>query len=405
MTSRERVKRVLNRQPVDRIPNGLGGCETTGLHILAYNKLKKVLGVNDSCTRMYTFMTNAVVEPPVLQAMNGDIIMLGSKLCPSGLWGNNISSQWKPKTFWSKLFLVPSSWNFRTLEDGTILWDNCNWRCPPGSIYFDPVPQHQSNNIYSVGSLPDPDTYNPPYDIPDEKLRSLEDSARWLYQNTDYSICCGETITDLQLNPDGIENWWALLVEEPDIAHEFLHKACEAGISQLKLIHQAVGKYADMIAIADDMGDVRDVTIGPDLWRKIYKPHYKRLFTACHQITGMKISLHSCGSILNILDDLIECGIDVLNPVQISANGMEPEKLKREFGDRLIFYGGCFDAVLTPPDTPERIVYERVKENIITFNEGGGYIFAGVHNIPGNTPESHIKAILEAYNDCCKSRT
>ena len=136
------------------------------------------------------------------------------------------------------------------------------------------------------------------------------------------------------------------------------------------------------------------------MWRRIYKPHYKRLFTEWHKITGMKVNLHTCGSMIDILDDLIECGVDIYNPVQISANGMDPSILKRRFGDRLTFYGGVFDAVKLPTSSPADEVYEAVKENIRSLSRGGGYIFAGVHNLPGDIPESHLRAMLEAYRDC-----
>jgi uroporphyrinogen decarboxylase len=113
----------------------------------------------------------------------------------------------------------------------------------------------------------------------------------------------------------------------------------------------------------------------------------------------MKSSMHSCGSIVDILPDLIECGLDIINPVQVSARGMNPEILKKEFGDKIIFYGGSFDAVSLPVSTSPESVYEQVKRNIEILSRGGGYIFSGVHNIQGNVPGSHLKAILEAFRD------
>jgi len=115
----------------------------------------------------------------------------------------------------------------------------------------------------------------------------------------------------------------------------------------------------------------------------------------------MKVSLHCCGAIADILDDLINCGIDILNPVQISARGMEAHTLQERFGARIIFYGGAFDAIQTPPHTPAEVVYETVCTNIRALNGSGRYIFAGVHNILGDTPEAHLRAILQAYYDCC----
>lgn len=394
LTSRERVRRVLARQPVDRIPNGLGGTETTGMHLLAYQNLKEILGIQDPSCRMSTFMTTTLVEIPVINAIQGDIILLSTKLCPSQFWGKSAGRGWKDQTFWGCSFQAPSSWQFETASDGTIFWKDTHTKCPPGGIYFDDYPSGEW-----IDPCPNPDDYHPQQSFPDEYLRILEETARFLSENTSLSISCGELITDLQYAPGGTENWWMRLVEDKQAAHEFLYKATEAALCQIQLLDQAIGKYVDMMQIANDIGDGQGVTIGPRLWREIYKPHYSDLFKGWHQRTRMKVNLHCCGSITDILDDLIECGVDVYNPVQISGNKMSPANLKHRFGDRLIFYGGAYDAILTPPDTNENVVYETVKENIRALNHGGGYIFAAVHNIPGDTPKSHLRAIISAYED------
>jgi uroporphyrinogen decarboxylase len=276
----------------------------------------------------------------------------------------------------------------------------CRLKCPQGTYYFDAVAPGDALH----GSPDDvnftPDRYRPPTDYPDEWLRSLEESARWLYENTEYSVVCDEMINDLQVAPGGLDRWWMRLVTEPSVAHEFLGKACEAGLRQLRLVEQAVGSYADMNMIAHDFGDLRGVSIGPELWREIYKPHYRRLFEGWRRITKMKIGMHSCGSIVDILEDLVECGLQVINPVQLSARGMDPRELKRRFGTRLVFYGGSYDAVAIPPETPPDEVYRTVQENIRTLGRGGGYLFAGVHNIQWNGPDSHLRAILAAFRDC-----
>lgn len=395
MTSRERVRKLLERKPTDRIPNGIGGCETAGFHLIAYEKVKRILGVNYHRARLDTFMANAIVEPAVLEALKGDIILLASPdMCRARFWGSDSGKDWKEQTLWGRNYLVPEVEVFTTETDGTIWWGN-NRKCPPGGIYFDEIPA----SAEFMDKQPSPDDYNPPDDIPDETLYSLEKEARFLYENTDYCINCGETICDLQLKPGGTMAWWIRMLEEPENAHEFLDKACEAGLSQLKLLDQAVGKYADILSIAHDFGDLRGITIGPELWRQIYKPHYKKLFTEWHKITKMRVNMHSCGAIGDIIGDLIECGVDILNPVQISAEGMDPALLKEKFGDRIIFYGGGFDCIQTPPDTAPDVVYETVKRNISILSKNGGYIFAGVHNIPGDVPEEHLCAMLKAYGD------
>ena len=404
MTPRERMRRLYDGLPVDRIPNGLGGCETAGMHVLAYENFKEILGVTDPTNRLYTFMANSVFEPSVLEAMDGDLIILNSGMCASPLWGEGRAGTWKDQVLWGRTFQVPVPWQFRMDDDGTVWWGERR-KCPPGGIYFDtvprpPAPPGQPAPPPSPDDQPSPDDFEPSHELPEETLRRLEDAARWLHENTDYSIVVGETIQDLQLRPGGREAWWTRLVTEPDACRVFLAKAAEAGLSHLRQVDQAVGKYCDAVIIADDMGDRRGVTIGPETWREVYKPCYARLWTGWKGITHMKSMLHCCGSVVDILPDFVECGLDVFNPLQISARGMEPENLVREVGGRIIFHGGALDAVVTPPGTPDEVVYETAKKTITTFARGGGYIFAGTHNIPGDTPPGHLRAMLQAWRDC-----
>ena len=401
MTSRERIQNFLNGKPVDRIPNGLGGCETAGLHNLAYHKLKRLLGVNDPSNRVCTFMNNAIFEPSVLEAMGGDVILLASRMCPSRFWSPEAAAEWKSMSLWDIDLQVAQKWQFRKQADGGCWWDERTF-CPTGAYYFDAPVTSAVGQSFAVADFPTPNQWNPSHELPEPQLQRLEADAKWLYENTGYAISCGEFIQDLQLRPGGTQSWWMQMVAEPEICHEFLDKAVDAGIAHLKQLEQAVGKYCETLLIADDMGDTRGITIGPELWRQIYKPHYKRLFTEWHKITRMKVSLHTCGAMSEILGDLIECGVDIYNPVQISANQMKPADLKKKFGNKIIFYGGVYDAVALGQEISAAVVYEAVKANIQTFSRNGGYIFAGVHNLPPEIPESHLQAMLQAYQDCCR---
>ena len=113
----------------------------------------------------------------------------------------------------------------------------------------------------------------------------------------------------------------------------------------------------------------------------------------------MKVNLHSCGAVSSILGDLIECGVDVFNPVQISANGMDPAELKARFGDKLIFWGGGYDAQLIDRNADYETVRQTVRDTVRTLGEGGGYLFAGVHNLPGDLPETHLRAMIDGWRD------
>lgn len=397
MTSRERVRAVLNQQLPDRVPNALGGCETAGLHIEAYRKLQNVLGVPSHPPRMDTFMSNAVFEESVIHAMQGDVLLLASpNMCPAFLRGD-ISAQWKEQTLWGKTYSVPVKHRFRENSDGSIVWETAGGAvCPPGTYYFDHI---SPTDLTASFDAPDPDAFQPRDTLSDELLRHLESETRRLYEETDLCLCLGESITDLQVAPGGMIGSMVLMMEQPEIMTALLEKCADAGLRQLRMLDQAVGKYVDILSIAHDFGDNKGVTIGAPLWRKIYKPVYKRFFTEWRRITSMKVNLHSCGSIDAILGDLIECGAQIINPVQTSAAGMNAASLKQRFGDQVVFWGGAYDAQLIPESADYNTVYQAVYANIKTLGAGGGYLFSGVHNLPATMPEAHLRAMLDAWKD------
>ena len=396
MTSRERVRAVLAHEIPDRIPNGLGGCETEGLHIVAYDSLQKILGVERKPPRLDTFMTNAVFEEPVIRKMEGDILLLASlNMCGSEIRGKDIGNQWKEQTLWGRTFSVPARERFTERDDGVTVWESCGGAiCPAGSYFFD-FPGY--TDLLAEFKVPDPDGFHPRDTIDERALRRLEETAKRLYEETDFSLCLGECITDLQVAPGGMVGAMVLMKEEPDVMREFLDKCADAGLKQIELLDQAVGKYVDILSVAHDLGDNRGVTIGAELWRDIYKDAYMKYFRGWRKRTKMRVNLHSCGSVSEILPDLIECGLEVLNPVQTSAAGMSPEFLKEKFGKDLVFWGGAYNPQLIPTDASYDEVFEAVKQNVKQLGEGGGYIFAGVHNLPATLPESHIRAMLDAW--------
>jgi len=410
MTSRERVRRTINRDKdkPDYIPNGLGGCETEGMHVLAYHKLREALDLPPAPPKICTFMTNAVFEHDVIEKMRGDIILLASpRMCKSLYRGEteiDTKALWKEQILWDKKFMIPNGDIFTAKNDGSVIWETAgNSVCPKGGYFFDWVSDiNFYDEIADFDELPDPGDFNPSHDLSDELLRDLENSAKFIYNETDLSICLGETITDLQIQPGGMLKSMILMKERPDIMREFLAKSIDSALSQLKQLDQAVGKYVDILSVAHDFGDNRDVLIGADLWREIYKKPYQDFFRGWKNITRMKINFHSCGSVYNILQDLIDCGVDIINPVQISANNMQAEKIKSDFGDKIIFWGGAYDPQLfNISDINESYeeVYKKVSENINILKQNGGYIFSGVHNLPPDMPVCHIKAMLDAWND------
>jgi uroporphyrinogen decarboxylase len=387
---------VINHGIPDRVPNGLGGCETAGLHIVAYDRLQKMLPVSPQPPRIDTFMTNAVFEPELIDAIEGDVLLIASPhMCRAPLWGDNYHKQWKEQKLWGRTFRIPVSEQFKTRDDGGILWETTGSVNPAGTFYFD---WPGTTDLLKDFDYPVPEDFNPSDSFSDAFLRELEETAKKLYEETEYSLSLGETLTDLQYQPGGNIGRMVLLKENPELMKVYLSKAVEASLKQIALLEQAVGKYVDILNIADDIGDNRGVTIGEDLWREIYKPFYRKLFSGWHERSGIKINLHCCGSIYSILDDLLECGLDIYNPVQISARDMEPARLKEKFGRDLVFYDGDYDAQLMKGCGGEE-VYAHVKNNLTLFKQNGGHIFAGVHNLPPDMPGDHLRAFLQAWKD------
>lgn len=400
MTSRERVRAVLNHQIPDRVPNGLGGCETTSLHVLAYDNLQKMMGVERKPPKVDSSMCIAVFEEPVLKAIDGDILLLAShKFCESEYRGN-IEDQWKETTLWGRTFSVPQNVNFQKSPDGSLTWLSHMWNggavCTPNSYYF----EHRSyTDLLAEFKVPDPKEFRPNDSFDERLLRNLENSAKRLYEETDYSLSLGEWVTNLQVQLGGFAGHMILMLEEPDVMREILDKFVEAALKQATVLDQAIGKYVDMVSLVQDIGDNQGVTIGAPLWREIYKPAYKKLFQGWKQRTNMKINFHSCGSIKEIMGDLIECGMEILNPIQTSAANMNPALLKERYGNDVVFWGGAYDSQSIPISATYEDVYQIVYSNIKTLSAGGNYIFSGVHNLPADLPNNHLKAMLDAYHD------
>ncbi len=396
MNSRERVRKVINKQMPDRVPNGLGGCETAGLHLNAYKKLQNIFNIQNNTPRLGTFMANAVFEEDLILKMQGDTILLDSpNLCGAPLrWGKE---QWKKTQIWDEDYMVAQAEVFVKDETGNYRWKNRDMFCPENSWYFD---SKQTTDLMSEFTIPNPKDYVPQKAyLNDDYLRRLEENAKRLYNETELSLTMGESITDLQIQPGGFVGSMVLMIEEPEIMHELLEKSVDAALKQLILLNQAIGKYVDTLLIAQDLGDNRGIIMGANLWREIYKPHYKRLFSGWKQITDMKINMHSCGAISELIPDLIECGLDILNPIQLSAKGMKANELKSKFGKDIVFWGGAYDAQLFTVNKSYEEIYFVVSNNIKILKKGGNYIFSGVHNLPADLPETHIKAMLDAWCD------
>ena len=404
MNSRERVEKAVNFQIPDRVPIDLAGLKASGIASIAYDRLKKQLGI-ETVTRVQDarFMI-AEVEDAVLRRLHADVLPIDVTTIPAFA---RPETEWVPGTLYdgTQVRFTPDT---RIAEDAEKNWILLNpdgsptsYRMPYGGHYFD-------DTSFDRGVGIDPAAFKPVDTVSDENLELLAQYSRRMYEETDYALLgwgYGVCFLGLSLITDRMSNvtmgepseWMVMLMTEPDTCHEMMNRSVEASIKCLELVHQAVGSRCFAWGIAaDDSGTQRGEFINPDLWAEMIKPHYAKLCDWIHRHTAMKTFLHSCGSIRNLIPHFIEAGVDILNPVQTSATGMDAAELKQEFGDKIVFWGGgCDTQSVLGTATPAEI-REHVRERIRAFSPGGGYVFNQIHNIQANVPAENILAMFDA---------
>jgi len=195
----------------------------------------------------------------------------------------------------------------------------------------------------------------------------------------------------------GFENFLMMMSLEPELIHHYLNRLTECYLSNLKRYLDAVGNYIDVIQFGDDLGMQDNTIISKRMYKNMIKPYHQRQFMYVQEnYPNVKVFFHSCGAIFNLIPDLIEAGVQVLNPVQISATGMDPQRLKDEFGDKIVFWGGGIDTQQTLTHCQVSEIEDEVKRLIQIFGKGGGFVFTQVHNIQSNIPAEKIVAVYEA---------
>ena len=371
MTSKERVLAALNHQQPDRVPLDLGGINNTCMHELIEEEFKQRLGLTDNGYNIKARSQRVVIPDKSV------VEYLGVDTC--SIYINEVRP-WIDN------------------GDGTFtdMWGIMLQKNPDG-LYYNRI----SNPLKHIEKIEELDEYI----LPEPTAYMLEGLSELLDENADK--CC--ILEGLEEPMFGLPSWLRrndnfyvdLLINE-ELCDALLRKMLEYYKKLLNFIMEPLGDRIDIIKVADDLGAQDSLIMSPDTFRDRIKPYMAELFSFIKKEYNKKILLHCCGAIRPIIPDLIEIGVDALNPVQISAAGMDPKSLKAEFGDKLTFWGGGVDtqAVLNY-GSPED-VRKQVKENIEIFKQGGGFVFAQVHNIQPGVPFENIKAMYDTYNEYAK---
>jgi len=378
MTSRDRVLKSLNHEIPDRVPIDLGGFQT-GIHRIAYEQLISHLGIEDEITIMDPVQQLARPCEELLRRFHVDIRYITAH-GPDGFDGSIKQNQRNDRL-----------WHDLTDEFGVV------WSMPDDqNLYMD-----ISGHPLAQATIDDLDDYPFPDGSDSTRFTGVRDTALKMRKETPYAISTGigGVVYEYCWYMRGLEQWFIDMIENPAFCEALLDKTLKFWMDYHSGFMGAVGDIVDIVMIGDDLAGQGGPLFSPDFYRRVVKPRQKKLVSHIKKLTDAKIWYHTCGSCTEYIPDLIDNGIDILNPVQVSAENMAPQELKQKFGDALTFWGGGIDTQhILPFATPDQI-REHVRKNIEIFKPGGGYVFNNVHNIQPGTPPENIIALFETAND------
>ena len=421
MNARERVRLAINHQEPDQLPLDLSASPVSGMQVQSVYLLRQALKLDPPGTPVKViepYQMLGEIKPDLMDALGVDVV---------GIWARKnmfgyLNENWKQwTTFDGTPVLVPGDFNTDLEPNGDLLMypegDRTalpSGRMPAGGYYFDSIirqPPIDDEKLDVEDNLEEFDF------LSDEDLVYFTHEVNRLYTDTDKALILnmgGTAFGDIALvpapflkDPRGIRDvaeWYMSTVARSDFVYAIFERQCEIALTNLASLYQAVGNKIDIIFMTGtDFGTQNGPFISPKSYRRLYQPFQKRLNDWVHENTTWKVFIHSCGSIIKLLPDFIEAGFDILNPVQTSATGMDPQTLKSEFGDQIVFWGGGIDTQKTLPfGTPDE-VRKQVKERIDIFGPGGGFVFNSIHNVQAGVPVENLLALYETfieYRDC-----
>ncbi len=377
MKSHERARLALSFHEPDRVPFDLGGTGLTTMHVDAYRNLRHYTGMPPVETRLMAMAEQlAVIDEDLAARLDTDF-----RLVMPGL----------PADF-QYAFRDQGAYEAYTDEWGI------GWHKPKdGGYYYDmyrhPLAGADALDAFARYPFPDP--------IDEQRLAGLCEQVEAAVAQGKAVVLAGPCpgIVEVYSWLRGYEEFYMDLVLNQSWAAHMLDRMVDFKCAYWERALDEVGDRVDVVIEADDLAGQHALLLSPDTYRKLIKPRHQRLFTFIKDQAPVKVFLHSCGAVRPLIPDFIDAGIDILNPVQLGAAGMDLRALKKEFGQDLVFWGGGVDTQgILGTGRPEE-VREDVRRNIEALAPGGGFVFAAVHDIQANVPPENIMAMWQAWKD------
>jgi uroporphyrinogen decarboxylase len=410
MTARERVLASVEHREPDHLAVDLGSNPSAGISAVAHASLVRHLGLNDQRTRVYDVVQQlAQPSDELLDRFGIDAVDIGRTF-------NAADSDWRPMTLPSGAEVEIPAW-FHPVHQANGAWEAFDANglriasMPPGANFFD-----QTHFPYLDGY---PDDFaglptvmprvlwsglvHSPWDHAGDEgfWTTLRQQTLELRASTDRAlmVVVGCNLFEWGTFLRRIDNFLMDLVIDQANVERLLDALLELHFETLDKTLAAVGDLVDIIRFGDDLGMDGGPLMSPETYRTIFKPRHAALNAYVHERSDLKTFLHSCGSIHALLPDLIEAGVDIINPVQITARDMEPLRLKKDFGADITFWGGGADTRHILPKGTTEEVKDHVRRNIEAFAPGGGFIFVPAHNMLPDIPPQNIEAMFDAVDE------
>jgi hypothetical protein len=414
MTAKDRVLASLNHSQPDAVPVDFGSTAVTGIQAAALAALRNYYGLEKKPVKVHEpYQMLGLIEDDLKAVMGVDVEGIPP---PQTLFGFR-NENWKPWRMDSGLEVLVSE-HFQTVMDArgnTLIFPGGDrsappsGRMPPHGYFFDTIVRQEPIDEAALNPADNLEEFGP---ISRQDLDYYaRESARAAVTGRAVVVTVGGTgLGDIALVPApflkrpkgirGIEEWYISTATRQDYIRRVFEKQTEIALGNLEKVRLAVGDAVDVVFICGtDFGTQQSQFCSVQTFRGLYFPYYKKMNDWIHRHTSWKTFKHSCGAVDPLIEEFIECGFDILNPVQVTAAGMEAGHLKKTYGHRLVFWGGGVDTQTTFAfGTPDE-VREQVLRRLEIFAPGGGYVFNAVHNIQATTPVENIAAMVEAVKE------